>query len=126
MSCFHRTFPVPESTMPVKSTDYQRELEGELPEGYNAATFNIFEHWVEDGSFIKLRELSVSRFFYPEFLGIESLRISLIGRNLFSIDDYSGYDPETNVTGQSTVVRGFDFVEVPIPRSIALSISANF
>lgn len=106
--------------------DYEKELAGELPEGYNAATFNIFEHWVEDGSFIKLRELSASYTLYPDQWGIESLRMSLIGRNLFSIDNYSGYDPEINVTGQSTVVRGFDFVEVPIPRSIAFGITANF
>ncbi len=106
--------------------DYEKELRGDLPEGYNAATFNIFENWVEDGSYIKLRELSASYSLYPELWGLESIRLSLIGRNLFSIDDYSGYDPEINVTGQSTVVRGFDFVEVPIPRSISFAINMNF
>ncbi len=106
--------------------DYQKELEGELAEGHNSAVFSTFEHWVEDGSFIKLREVSLSYRLKPQVLGLSGLRIDLIGRNLFSLDDYSGYDPETNIGGQRTVVRGFDFVEVPLPRSISLGITANF
>ncbi len=107
-------------------TDYERELNGELPAGYNAKVFRIFEHWIEDGSFVKLRELSASYRWQPQFLGTSGIQLSLIGRNLLSIDDYSGYDPETNIGGQRTAVRGFDFVEVPIPRSIAFQISLNY
>ena len=107
-------------------TDYERELNGELPSGYNARVFRIFEQWIEDGSFVKLRELSASYRWQPQFLGLNSIQLSLIGRNLLSIDDYSGYDPETNIAGQRTAVRGFDFVEVPIPRSISFRISLNY
>ncbi|MGF1670113.1 MAG: TonB-dependent receptor domain-containing protein, partial [Balneolaceae bacterium] len=106
--------------------DLQRELEGELPEGFNARVFGIFEHWVEDGSFLKLRELSASYTLFPEAFGLQSLSIRFIGRNLFSIDNFTGFDPETNVGGQRTAVRGFDFVQVPIPRSFQLGITANF
>jgi TonB-linked SusC/RagA family outer membrane protein len=106
--------------------DLQKELEGDLPDGYNARVFGIFEHWVEDGSYLKLREISASYTFYPETFGLESLRLSVKGRNLFSIDSYSGYDPETNVGGQRTAVRGFDFVQVPIPRTFQFGIRANF
>lgn len=105
---------------------YQRELEGELPDGYNARVFGIFEEWIEDGSFLKLRELSASYTLFPEVLGLRSVQLSAIGRNLFSIDSYTGYDPETNVAGQRTAVRGFDFVQVPIPRSLIFGVKANF
>ncbi len=105
---------------------YERELEGDLPAGYNARVFGIFENWIEDGSFVKLRELSASYTLFPEAFGLQSLRLSVVGRNLFSIDDYNGYDPETNVAGQRTAVRGFDFVQVPIPRSIIFGVTANF
>ena len=107
-------------------TDYERELNGELPSGYNSRVFRLFEHWIEDGSFVKLRELSASYRYQPQFLGLSSIQLSLIARNLLSIDDYSGYDPETNIAGQRTAVRGFDFVEVPIPRTIAFRISLNY
>jgi hypothetical protein len=106
--------------------DYEKELNGELPPGFNARVFRIFEHWVEDGSFVKLRELSASYLWNPNLLGLSSIQFSLIGRNLLSIDSYSGYDPETNVAGQRTAVRGFDFVEVPIPRSFSFSVTFNY
>jgi hypothetical protein len=57
---------------------------------------------------------------------MKSLKLSLTGRNLFSIDSYTGYDPETNVAGQRTAVRGFDFVQVPIPRSFVFGVTAKF
>ncbi len=105
--------------------DYGRELRGEFPAGYHLALFPILGAFIEDGSFIKLRELSVSYSFRPGFFGIKGARVSLIGRNLVSIDNYSGWDPETNAAGQSTGVRGFDFNEVPIPRSYSLSLMLN-
>jgi TonB-linked SusC/RagA family outer membrane protein len=105
---------------------YERELEGDLPSGYNARVFGIFENWIEDGSYLKLRELSAAYTLFPEAFGLRSVKLSVVGRNLFSIDDYNGYDPETNVAGQRTAVRGFDFVQVPIPRSIVFGVTANF
>lgn len=105
---------------------YEPELRGEVPKGNSAALFAIFENWIEDGSFVKLREVSVSYSFKPKFLKTGNMRFNLAGRNLFSIDNYSGYDPEINSAGQSSAVRGFDFVEVPIPRQIVLGFNFTF
>ncbi len=105
---------------------YEPELRGEVPKGTSAALFSIFENWIEDGSFVKLREVSASYSFKPKFLPTGNMRFSLAGRNLFSIDKYSGYDPEINAAGQSSAVRGFDFVEVPIPRQIVLGFNLTF
>ena len=105
---------------------YEDELTGKVPKGTSAALFGIFEHWIEDGSFIKLREVSVSYTLNPKFLNKNSMRFTLSGRNLLSIDDYSGYDPEVNAAGQDNAVRGFDFVEVPLPRVIMFGINLNF
>ena len=105
---------------------YEKELRGEVPKGTSAAIFSIFENWIEDGSFVKLREISASYDFRLRFLASRPLRVGISGRNLLSIDKYSGWDPETNAAGQSTAVRGFDFVEVPIPRTIAVSLNYSF
>lgn len=48
------------------------------------------------------------------------------GRNLNTWTNYTGWDPETNTGGQRTVVRGFGFAAVPIPRSIAMSVNLNY
>jgi TonB-linked SusC/RagA family outer membrane protein len=105
---------------------YEPELRGEVPKGTSAALFSIMENWIEDGSYLKLREISASYNLHFKFLKNKPLRVTLSGRNLLSIDNYSGWDPETNAAGQSGAVRGFDFVEVPIPRTIALGFNYSF
>ena len=120
-------------------SDYQAEIEGDVPIGYyqntavpgpepgNYGTFSIFENWIEDGTFVKLREVSLS-YLVPTRLipfNVSTLRLTVYGRNLASFDSYTGYDPETNVAGQSTGVRGYDFVEVPIPRTFGVSLRAS-
>jgi hypothetical protein len=126
------------------SKEYERELlpygdPRKLPPGFNARTQGIFEYWIEDGTFVKLRELSatytvdapaVRRYFR------EGVELTLSGRNLFVWTDYSGYDPEINLFGtnagglgsvQTTAAdRGFDFGGYPIPRVWSLSARFTF
>ena len=108
---------------------YEKELSGEVATGFFNARRTIFEEYIEDGSFVKLREVSVGYTFNDDWvkgLGINSFTLTFIGRNLFSIDNYSGYDPEVNVAAQSTLVRGFDWSTIPIPRTFILNFTANF
>lgn len=103
-----------------------QELLGNRPKGFGGAQAGIFEEFVEDGSFVKLRELAISYDFKPPIEGIENIQLSLVGRNLISWDDYSGWDPEINTAGQSNGVRGFDFAGVPIPRTYQLGVNVSF
>ena len=107
--------------------DYsEKEIKGELPRGYIFSIYNTEEWRVESGSFIKLREVALS-YQLPSFVKfIKSSSITLIGRNLLSFDDYDGYDPETNAAGNSAVLRGIDFGNVPIPRTFQVSLKASF
>jgi len=105
---------------------YEPELRGEVAKGTSAALFSIMENWIEDGSYLKLREISASYNLRLKSMKNKPIRVTLSGRNLLSIDNYSGWDPETNAAGQSGAVRGFDFVEVPIPRTIALGFNYSF
>jgi TonB-linked SusC/RagA family outer membrane protein len=103
-----------------------QELLGNRPKGFGGAQAGIFEEFVEDGSFVKLRELALSYTLYPKETFIESIQLSLVGRNLISWDDYSGWDPEVSTAGQSNGVRGFDFAAVPIPRTFQLGVNVSF
>jgi hypothetical protein len=66
---------------------------------------NGIDYFVESASYAKFKELSVKYTFSRDQLrsvglgGLSELRLGVIGRNLFTISNYSGYDPE--VTGQS-------------------------
>ncbi|MCE7040625.1 SusC/RagA family TonB-linked outer membrane protein [Dyadobacter sp. CY312] len=107
--------------------DYaEKELTGELPRGYIYSIYNTEEWRVDDGSFVKLREVSLSYTLPSLIKNVRNINIALTGRNLISLDNYDGYDPETNAGGNSDMVRGVDFGNVPIPRSYQLKISASF
>ncbi|VAW12411.1 Outer membrane TonB-dependent transporter, utilization system for glycans and polysaccharides (PUL), SusC family [hydrothermal vent metagenome] len=105
----------------------EQELSGELPRGYIAGIYPIEEFRMEDGSFVKLRELSIGYELPTLFNGsLKNVKIALIGRNLISFDNFFSYDPETNAGGQSNLLRAVNFGNVPIPSSYAISFSTNF
>jgi TonB-linked SusC/RagA family outer membrane protein len=103
----------------------EQEHLGQLPRGYVNSIYQIEEWRIDDGSFVKLREVSLS-YSIGRFRFFNDLTISLSGRNLISWDNYKGYDPEVNAAGQSTLLRGIDFGAVPIPRTYRIGINARF
>ncbi|MCD6597806.1 MAG: SusC/RagA family TonB-linked outer membrane protein, partial [Bacteroidales bacterium] len=71
--------------------DYQKKTYDYYQSIYNVASPS--SHFVEDGTYVKLRELSLYYSINKEFLGFfKSLRIGVIGRNLITWTNYSGYD----------------------------------
>ncbi|WP_250630022.1 SusC/RagA family TonB-linked outer membrane protein [Rhodoflexus caldus] len=108
-----------------------QELRGELPRGWVSLVGGfggerIREEMVKDGSFVKLREISLSYTLTPQALGLSNLTLGVSGRNLISWDNYPGFDPEVNSGGQSNRIRGDDFGTVPIPRTFQFNLSAQF
>ena len=103
----------------------EQEHLGLLPRGYINSVYQIEEWRVDDGSFVKLREINLSyRLGKVKFFS--DLTLSVSGRNLISWDDYKGYDPETNAGGQSTILRAIDFGTVPVPRTFSFNVAAKF
>ncbi|GAB3490149.1 TonB-dependent receptor [Spirosoma knui] len=107
--------------------DYaEKELRGELPRGYIFGVYNTQEFRIDPGSYTKLREVALS-YTLPQFVKtISRLNVSLIGRNLYSWDKYTGFDPETNAGGNNDLIRAVDFGNVPIPRTYQLKLTATF
>ncbi|MBW3571249.1 MAG: SusC/RagA family TonB-linked outer membrane protein, partial [Gemmatimonadetes bacterium] len=109
------------------------EIEGTVPAGFHTLNIErhlLYEAFVEDGSFVKLREVALGYTFGQPWvrgrLGAESVTLRVAGRNLHTWTDYSGLDPEVNLFGGSTVARGVDFVTTPIPRSLVVGLTVNF
>lgn len=103
----------------------EKEQTGGYARGYVLSVYNIVEWRVDDGSFVKLREVSLN-YNFGNYKGIRDITALLSGRNLISWDNYKGYDPEVNAGGQSTLLRGIDFGAVPIPRTFSFTIQAKF
>lgn len=104
----------------------EKEQTGVYPRGYINNFYATVEQWrIDDGSFVKLREVSLS-YGFGNFKSLRDITLAVSGRNLVSWDNYKGYDPEVNSGGQSTTLRGIDFGSVPIPRTYSISLSAKF
>ena len=104
----------------------EKEQTGVYPRGYINSFYATVEQWrIDDGSFVKLRELSLS-YSFGKLKWFKDITASVTGRNLISWDNYKGYDPEVNAGGQSTILRGIDFGSVPIPKTFSIGISAKF
>ncbi|MBC8153712.1 MAG: TonB-dependent receptor, partial [Bacteroidetes bacterium] len=104
----------------------EQELRGTLQRGYIFAIYNTQSYRVDDGSFVKLREVALNYTLPPFLKGVSALNVALVGRNLLSWDNYNGFDPETNAGGSSDLLRAIDFGNVPIPRTYQLKLSATF
>ena len=104
---------------------YEQVLKGEVTQAYRARMQGIWESYLEDASFIKLRQVALRWSTDADWLGrvgASRMQLELLGRNLLTWTDYSGYDPEINMFGLSTVERGTDFAVYPNARVYTLGV----
>jgi hypothetical protein len=85
--------------------------------------------YIEDASFVKLREVSLT-YDVPKKIAtqigpLRTMQVSLSGRNLLTISDYSGLDPEVSNFGNQPIGRNYDVAPYPPSRSFWLSITAG-
>jgi TonB-linked SusC/RagA family outer membrane protein len=88
----------------------------------------IGAQFVEDGSFAKLRELSLTYNLtgrLPAMAGFSSMDLRVAGRNLHTWTKYKGLDPEANLGGAEFLTQGIDYFNSPQVRSLVLSIGFN-
>ena len=97
---------------------------GGLGSGFTGPT----SQFIEDGGFVKLRDISLSYTWsgadWMERLGFSSAVLTASGRNLRTWTAYTGVDPETNLWGQ-TPGRGIDYFTNPQTRSFVFHVTLN-
>ena len=85
--------------------------------------------FIEDGSFAKLRELSLTYNLtgnIPAMMGgFSSIDLRVAGRNLKTWTKYKGLDPEANLGGAEFLTQGLDYFNNPQVRSFVISLSFN-
>ncbi|MFK8058806.1 MAG: hypothetical protein AB8B78_01830, partial [Polaribacter sp.] len=93
---------------------------------YNRA--EATDYFVEDGSFVKIREVSIAYKLNTKEIGvdfIDSVKFSIAGRNLFTFTDYTGWDPEVAINTNPTNFR-LDEYAYPNLRSFAFIAEIKF
>ncbi len=85
--------------------------------------------YIEDASFVKLRELSVTytlpKHLISQLAPLRLLQVGVSGRNLLTLTHYSGLDPEVSNFGNQPIGRNYDVGPYPPSRSYWLSVTAG-
>lgn len=81
----------------------------------------ISDRFVEDGSYLRLKSLNLSYDFKSPVKFINSLVVGATITNLFTITNYSWYDPEVNAFGGDSSRRGVDIFSYPSSRTYSLN-----
>ena len=86
--------------------------------------------YLESSDYLKLRSLTLGYNFDLKKYGIQTLRLSVLGENLFTITDYSGVDPElpagTNDKGVLSVTSTGGTSVYPAVRKFMLGVNLTF
>jgi TonB-linked SusC/RagA family outer membrane protein len=79
------------------------------------------DRWIEDASYIKLKEVMLSY----RFNFMSGATIFVAGENLLTATNYLGLDPETMYSYDASL-RGFDYAKVALPRSFKFGFKLQF
>lgn len=91
-------------------------------------TNDVYSRFVEDGSFLRLKNLTLGYTLPRKWTGkfrATKLRIYATGQNLFCLNNYSGYDPEVNSLN-NPMMPGLDWGAYPKSRVFTVGIDLQF
>lgn len=71
--------------------------------------------WIEDGSYLRLKSLSLSYTIPKEFLTFKNAKVYISATNLFTLTKYLGYDPEFSYS-TANITQGIDYGITPQAR----------
>ena len=89
--------------------------------------YNLHEASVEDGSYVRLERLGVG---YTVPLKkkkvLKAINVIVGANNLFTVSNYSGYNPDVNSFGLSALSNGIDYGSYPLMRSVTAGVTLRF
>ncbi len=117
-----RTFVVPgvkedgtPNDIEVSAYNYFVNYKGDGP-------LSATENAVFEGSWIRLRDLSLSYRFDLKNSWFKFVEVSFLTRNLWLKTDYPGVDPETSLAGAGSNLNGFDYFNNPGTKSFSFGL----
>ena len=88
----------------------------------NNINYGNSSKWLEDASFLKLKNISISYNIPKAVAKVADIQLSLSGENVFILSGYTGQDPEVTVSTDG----GKDQGAYPIPRTFTLGARITF
>lgn len=93
------------------------------------ATVANSSYYVEDGSYLRVKDISLSYSFMGAFLkkiGVSRLQPYVTASNMLTFTGYSGTDPEVNEWGDAGGVQGIDWGTYPYSKTVVFGINVEF
>lgn len=89
----------------------------DIPRASSAGSpYQVTSHQIEDGSYIRLKNVQLGYNFSPALLKkvrLSNVKVYISGQNLLTKTKYSGYDPEVSRFGQDNLSQGTDYGSYP-------------
>ncbi|MEX6689840.1 TonB-dependent receptor [Danxiaibacter flavus] len=104
-------------------------INGGSANNYGGSVASLSSRYLEDGSFIRLRTITLSYSLPSSVLRnvkLTNLRVYVQASNLFTITKYKGLDPEVSSQSANQNTAGYDWATVPQPRTIQAGINLSF
>lgn len=98
-------------------------------ESYKNLNNRMSDNYVEDGSYIRLQNVSLAYTFPKNWIKkihLENLKIYCNIQNLFTWSEYKGYDPEVGSLYGNTLLNGVDYGRYPTPRIYTVGLNVAF
>lgn len=89
-------------------------------------TWLISNRYVENGSYLKMKYVTLSYDWMKPIPWIERIRFSLTANNLLTITNYSWFDPDVNAAGSNASCPGVDSYSYPSARSFTFGMNFTF
>ncbi|MFT4202567.1 MAG: TonB-dependent receptor [Chitinophagaceae bacterium] len=110
-------------------TDVPKAVYGDPAPDNSVANSSPSTRFLENGSYLRLRSATLSyrlRDKWMKRIGFNNASFYVTAQNLFTITDFSGYTPEINSGGTSTVNMGIDYGTYPQARSFIFGVNLSF
>jgi len=104
-----------------------------MPRLYTSSYSNnnnrVSDAYIEDGSYIRLQNVSLSYTFPREWLRnifINNVKVYMNLQNLYTWTKYKGYDPEVGSLWGNSLMNGIDYGRYPSPRIYTFGVNVSF
>ena len=101
----------------------------DIPRVGNVENIHNSTRFVEDGSYLRLKTITLSYDFQPKWLkkiSLSKLQAYVTGQNLLTFTNSKGYDPEVNAYGSDAVAQGVDYGTYPQSKAVIFGLNVEF
>ncbi len=94
---------------------------------YNGTQAEFNSMIIEDGSYLRLAALSIGyNFQLSKKSAISRIGVNFTARNIFTLTNYTGYDPEVSTFANNPMKVGIDWASYPNNRTFTLGVTLDF